>query len=157
VVKLREGTVDVPARHPLGPIQVVRPSDDASNINSWHEAEETKESDPDRYGLSSDLYDTISAFSEADSVKKQLEHFLDKLDMEFVNSIKALRKEDTRSIPERNHVLSEHLCALAKDPHWSVMQSNKTGQWLPIHINDYIADMEVHLTCYSCANLDWIY
>jgi hypothetical protein len=159
--KLRKGTVDAPARHPLGPIQVSRPSDDTSDINSWHEAEEPEESDPDRYGLSSDLYDTISAFPGADSGKKQLEHFLDKLEMEFVNSIKALHKEDTRSIPEHNHVLSEHLDALAEDPNWSVVQSNKTGQWLPIHINDYIADMEVHLTHYCKeiprANLDKIY
>jgi hypothetical protein len=81
--------------------------------------------------------------------------------MEFVNSIKALRKEDTRSIPEHNHVLSERLRALAEDPNWSVVQSNKTSQRLPIHINDYIAYMEVHLTRYSKeiprANLDWIY
>jgi hypothetical protein len=159
-VKLRKGTVDAPARCPLGPIQVARPSDDTSDIHSWHEAEEPKESDPDWYGLGSDLYDTIFAFPEADSGKKQLEHFLDKLEMEFVNSIKALRKEGTRSIPEHNHVLLERLRVLAEDPNWSVVQSNKTGQWLPIHINDYIADMEVHLTCYCkeipCANLDQI-
>jgi hypothetical protein len=81
-VKLHEGTIDAPARR--------CPSDDASNIDSWHEAEQPEESDPDQYGLGSDLYDTISAFSEVDSGKKQLGHFLDKLEMEFVNSIKAL-------------------------------------------------------------------
>jgi hypothetical protein len=160
-VKLRKGTVHAPTRCPFGPIQVAHPSDDTSDIDSWHEAEEPKELDPDWYGLGSDLYDTISAFPEADSGKKQLEHFLDKLEMEFVNSIKALRKEDTKSIPEHNHVLLERLRALAEDPNWSVVQSDKTGQWLPIHINDYIADMEVHLTRYCkeipCTNLDPIY
>jgi hypothetical protein len=134
-VKLREGTVDAPARCPLGPIQVARPSDNTSDINSWHEVEEPKELDPNWYDLGFNLYDTISAFPKADSGKKQLEHFLDKLEMEFANSIKVLRKEDTRSIPEHNHVLSEHLCALAEDLNWSVEQSNKTSQWLPPSIS----------------------
>jgi hypothetical protein len=160
-VKLCKGMVNAPARCPVGPIQVARPSNDMSDINSWHEAKESKESNPDWYGFGSNLYDTISAFLEADSAKKQLQHFLDKLEMEIVNSIKALRKEDTRSIPECNYVLLERLRALAEDPNWSVVQSDKSGQWLPIHINDYIADMEVHLTRYCkeipCANLDSIH
>ncbi len=81
-MKLHEGTIDAPARR--------CPSDDASNIDSWHKGEQNKESDPNWYGLGSDLYDTISTFPEVDSGKKRPEHFLDKLEMEFVNSIKAL-------------------------------------------------------------------
>jgi hypothetical protein len=81
--------------------------------------------------------------------------------MEYVNSIKSLCKKDTRSIPEINHVLAKCLRALAKNPDWSVVQFNKTGQWFPIHINNYIADMEVHLNRYCKeiprTNLDQIY
>jgi hypothetical protein len=113
------------------------------------------------YGLGSNLYNTISAFPEVNSDKKQLKHFLEKLEMEFVNSIKALPKKDTRYIPEKDRVLAKRLSALAENPDWSVVQSNKTGQWLPIHINAYIADMEVQLNRYCkeipCTNLDQIY
>jgi hypothetical protein len=81
--------------------------------------------------------------------------------MEFVNSIKALQKKDMRSIPERDRVLAKCLRALAKNLDWSVVQSDKTGQWIPIHINNYIADMEVHLNHYCKeiphTNLDQIY
>jgi hypothetical protein len=81
--------------------------------------------------------------------------------MKFVNSIKALRKKDTRPIPESGRILAERLRALAKNLDWSVVQSNKTGQWLPIRINVYIAYMEVHQNRYCKeilhANLDQIY
>jgi hypothetical protein len=53
-----------------------------------------------------------------------------------------------RSIPEIDRILDKRLPALAKNPDWSIVQSNKTSQWLPIHFNDYIADMEVHLNRY---------
>ena len=160
-IKLREGTVEKPARRPLGPRRAVANLADDSDIDSWHEAEEPEIDDEDRYGLGSDLYDTISSIPEADSGAKRLEYFFDKLELEFVTSIKALREKDTRSIPERDKVLQEQLDALAKDPHWSIVQSDKTGLWLPIHIDDYIADMKVHLTRYCKeiprSNLDRIY
>jgi hypothetical protein len=89
-VKLRKGTIDAYTKHLLSPMRTARPSDNASDISSWHKAEQPEESDPNRYGLDSDLYDAISALLEVNSGKKQLEHFLDKLEMEFVNSIKAL-------------------------------------------------------------------
>ncbi len=135
-VKLCEGTVESPARCSLGPTQAQRPSDASFDINSWHKAKQPKEIDPDWYVLGSNLYDTILAYPEVDSGKKQLENFLDKLEMEFVNSIKALCKKDTRSIPDRDRVLAKHLHELAEDPDWSLVQSDKTSHWLPIHLNN---------------------
>jgi hypothetical protein len=60
--KLHKGSIKAPTRH--------CPSDDASNINSWHKAEQPGESDTDWYSLGSNLYGTISAFLEVDSGKK---------------------------------------------------------------------------------------
>jgi hypothetical protein len=56
--------------------------------------------------------------------------------MEFVNSITVLCKKDTRYIPEKDRVLAKRLSALAENPDWSVVQSDKTNQRLPIHIKD---------------------
>jgi hypothetical protein len=85
----------LPARCSLGPIRSQYLSDASFDIDSWHEAEQHKDINPDRYGLGSNLYDTISAYPEVDSGKKQLKNFLNKLEMEFVNSIKALCRKDT--------------------------------------------------------------
>ena len=59
--------------------------------------------------------------------------------------MKKLRKKDTREIPECDCILATNLKALSEDPDWSLVQSDKTGQWIPIKINDYINDMMIHL------------
>ena len=50
---------------------------------------------------------------------------------------------------------------LAEDPEWVLVQSDKTGQWIPMRICDYISDMKVHLDRYCseihCLQLDEIY
>ena len=98
-IKLREGTVKKPARPPLGPRRADATLANNSDIDSWHEAEEPEIDDEDRYGLGSDLYDTISSTPEADSGAKRLEYFFDKLELEFVTSIKALARRTQDQSP----------------------------------------------------------
>jgi hypothetical protein len=105
---------------------------------AWHKAEQPKEIDPDWCGLGFDHNDTISAYPEVDSGKMRLKNFLDKLEMEFVNSTKALRKKDMTFIPDYDRALAKCLHELAEYPDWSVVQSDKTGHWLPIHLNNRI-------------------
>jgi hypothetical protein len=123
-----------------------------SDQDWWQEAEQAK---PDQvwYGLGTDLYDTISAHPEVDSNHTRLDTFLDKLEMEFVRIMGNLHKEDRCNIPETDHNLAQSLRALAKDPDWSLVQSGKTGQWIPIRVLDFIMDMEAHLQCY-CNKID---
>ena len=159
-IRLREGTVEQPARQPRSPSRAVGTPADDSDIDSWHEADHPEEPE-ERYGLGSDLYDTISSKPEEDSGQKRLEYFFNQLETEFVTTLSALHKEDKRSIPECDRALQDQLDALARDPTWSVVQSDKTGLWLPIRIADYVADMEGHLNCYCNeiprSNLDRIY
>ncbi len=28
---------------------------------------------------------------------------------------------------------------------WALVQSDKTGQWLPMRVKDYISDMQIHI------------
>ncbi len=67
--------------------------------------------------------------------------------------MKKLCKKDTREIPERNCILATNLKALLKDPDWSLVKSNKTSQWIPIKINEYIDNMMIHLNQY-CNKID---
>jgi hypothetical protein len=62
--------------------------------------------------------------------------------------MKSLQKKDTHTIPECNKVITNTLPALANNPVLSLIQSDKTGQWLPMHINDCIVDMQVHINQY---------
>ncbi len=123
--------------------------------------EKPNDDDQDCYGLGSSLYDTISVHPEIDSRHHRFESFLDMLEMEFVNIMKSLCKKDTRHFPECNHALTNCLRNLAKDPDWSVVQLDKTCQWIPIWIADYINNKEIHLNHYSneipCSNLDQIF
>jgi hypothetical protein len=48
----------------------------------------------------------------------------------------------------QDRTLADCLHWLSEDPDWSVVQSDKAGQWIPILVNDYIADMEIHLRRY---------
>jgi hypothetical protein len=81
--------------------------------------------------------------------------------MEYIHTIRKLRKHDTRIIPEQVRTLADCLHWLSEDPDWSVVQSDKTGQWIPILVNDYIADMEIHLHRYCNkiprSHLDRVY
>jgi hypothetical protein len=81
--------------------------------------------------------------------------------MEFVRIMGALRKKDTRTIPEIDRELAQSLRPLAEDPDWTLVQSDKKGQWISIRVLDYIADMEIHLQRYCneilCSQLDRIY
>jgi hypothetical protein len=43
-----------------------------------------------------------------------------------------LHKEDTCNIPETDRDLAQSLQALAEDPDWSLVQSDKTSLWIPI-------------------------
>jgi hypothetical protein len=57
-----------------------------------------------------------------------------------------LRKEDMQKKPERDRILATNLKALSEDPDWwSLVQLDKTNQWIPIRINNYIDDMMIHL------------
>ncbi len=130
-------------------------SDRSTNINEWHEVEQPDvdpDGHPDMYGLGSNLYDAISARPEFESGLARLENFLDQLEMEYIHTIHNLCKKDTRIIPEKDHNLADCFHWLLEDPEWSVVQSDKKGQWLPILVKDYIADMEVHL-CRYCNKI----
>jgi hypothetical protein len=50
-----------------------------------------------------------------------------------------------QEIPESNRILATNLKALLEDPDWSLVQSDKTSQWIPIKINNYIDNMMIHL------------
>jgi hypothetical protein len=105
-------------------------------------------SNQDWYGLSTGLYDTISACPEVDSSRNHLEHFMEKLETEFISTIAHLHQKDTWIIPQCNQELAMSLHALAEDPDWSLVQLDKTSQWATIWIVDYNADMQVHLDHY---------
>jgi hypothetical protein len=62
-----------------------------------------------------------------------------------MSMMKKLRKNDTQKIPKCDRILATNLKALLEDPDWSLVQSDKIGQWIPIKINDYINDMMIHL------------
>jgi hypothetical protein len=125
---------------------------DSSDLDLWQEPDPVN-LDEDWYGLRTDLYDTISLHPEVDSGHNHLEHFLDNLKMNFLRVMHDLCKKDTRIIPERDHALVTLLQQLSEDPNWTLVQSDKTGQWIPIRIIDYIADMEIHLHRY-CNKID---
>jgi hypothetical protein len=78
-----------------------------------------------------------------------------------MNTIKSLQQHDTRSIPSQDTVLLNCLQDLAKDPEWALVQSDKTGQWIPMCIRDYISDMQIHILRYCKeiprTHLDLIY
>jgi hypothetical protein len=59
--------------------------------------------------------------------------------------MKKLRKKDSQEIPKRDRILATNLKALLEDPDWSLLQSDKTSQWIPIKINNYIYSMMIHL------------
>jgi hypothetical protein len=59
--------------------------------------------------------------------------------------LSSLQQKDTRSISPQDRILTEKLRALADDLDWSLVQSDKTGLWVPMHITNYIADMKVHI------------
>jgi hypothetical protein len=69
----------------------------------------------------------------------------------FTPSITFARRTHVSS-PQKDRNLADCLHWLVEDPEWSVVQSDKTGQWLPILVKDYIADMEVHL-CRYCNEI----
>jgi hypothetical protein len=106
-----------------------------SNQDSWQEAEQV-EPDPALYCLGTNLYNAISAHPEVDSKHTHFKTFLKKLEMKFVHIIGALCKEDTCTIHEINHKLAQSLRALAKDPDWTLVDSDKAGQWIPIRVLD---------------------
>ncbi len=58
-----------------------------------------------------------------------------------------------QEIPERNRILATNLKALLEDPDWSLVQSDKTGQWIPIKIINYTDNMMIHLNQY-CNKID---
>ncbi len=115
----------------------------------------------DWYGLGMDLYETISSHPEVNSAHNWLKHFLDNLEMEFLFIMHGLCKKDTRVIPKIDDKLVTSMQKLREGPDWTLVQPDKTGQWIPIRIIDYIVDMEIHLHCYSNeinrSQLDWIY
>jgi hypothetical protein len=59
--------------------------------------------------------------------------------------IKKQRKKDMRNIPNRDRILATNLKALSEDPDWSLVQSDKTSQWIPIRITNCINNMMIHL------------
>ncbi len=67
--------------------------------------------------------------------------------------MKKLCKKDMQEIPESNRILATNLKALLEDPDWSLVQSDKTSQWIPIKINNYIDNMMIHLKWY-CNKID---
>ena len=77
-VHLREGTVDTPAGRTNHPSQSAGSSVGSTDIDSWHEGMQPDDTDLDRYGFGSDLYDAISAIPECDSSQCHLEAFFDK-------------------------------------------------------------------------------
>jgi hypothetical protein len=76
-----------------------------SNDDSWHEPPIPDEDKDNRYGLGTNLYDTIYPHPEIESDHNRLEHFLDKLEFEFINIINKLCKNDTRTNPDNNKPL----------------------------------------------------
>jgi hypothetical protein len=60
----------------------------------------------------------------------------------------GLCKKDTHVIPKIDNKLATSLQKLSKDPDWTLVQSDKTRQWIPIRIINYITDMEIHLRRY---------
>jgi hypothetical protein len=116
-----------------------------SNNDSWHETPNPAEDNDKRYGFGTNLYDTISAHPKIESNHNRQEHFLDKLELEYINIIKKLCKMDTRIIPDCNQTLARYLQLLSEVPNGTLVQSDKTGQWIPIRIIDYIDEMKIHL------------
>jgi hypothetical protein len=50
--------------------------------------------------------------------------------------LKKLRKKNMQEIPKRDRILATNLKALLEDPDWSLVQSDKSSQWIPIRINN---------------------
>jgi hypothetical protein len=73
--------------------------------------------------------------------------------MEFLCVMHGLRKKDTRVIPKIDDKLATSLQILSEDPNWTLVQSDKMGQWILIRIMDYIAYLEIHLRRY-CNEID---
>jgi hypothetical protein len=145
-VKLHETTTNT--LQPQGqPTQQTTTLDSSttSNNDSWHESTNAPEDGKGQYGLGTNLYNTISAQPEVDSGHSCLEHFLDKLEFEYNNMIKKQCKKDTRNIPDRDRILATSLKALSEDPEWSLVQPDKTSQWIPIRITNCINDIMIHL------------
>jgi hypothetical protein len=67
--------------------------------------------------------------------------------------MKKLGKKDMQKIPECNRIPATNLKALLEDPDWSLVQSDKTGQWIPIKNNNYNGNMMIHLNQY-CNKID---
>ena len=86
---------------------------------------------------------------------------MNQLEYDLASAIKALCKKDTRLIPQCDWILAANLRALAANPEWTLVQLDKTGQWTPMRISDYISNMQVHLDRYcseiSRSRLDEIY
>ncbi len=125
---------------------------DSSDLDYWQEPDPVNPNE-DWYGLGTDLYDTISSYLEVSSTHNQLKHFLDNLEMEFLRVMHGLRKKDTRVIPKIDNKLATSLQKLSEDPNWTLVQLDKTCQWIPICIIDYIAGMEIHL-CRYCNEIN---
>ncbi len=70
-----------------------------SNDNSWHVPPDPDEDKDDQYGFGTHLYDNIYPHPKIKSDHNQLEHFLDKLEFEFINIINKLCKNDPRTKP----------------------------------------------------------
>ncbi len=75
--------------------------------------------------------------------------------MEFLRVMHGLCKKDTHVIPKIDNKLATSLQKLSKDPDWTLVQSDKTRQWIPIRIINYITDMEIHLRRY-CNEINWL-
>jgi hypothetical protein len=108
--------------------------------------------DEEQYSLGTNLYDEISAHPDVDICHSRLEQFLDKLELEYINMMKKLCEKDTQEIPKCNRILATNLKALSEDHDWSLVQSDKTGQWIPIKINNYIGNMMIHPNRYCNKN-----
>jgi hypothetical protein len=66
------------------------PSRRPNDTDEWNETHQPEPIDDDRYGLGTNLYDTISAYKEDPSDHKRLEYFLNKLELEFAATIRGL-------------------------------------------------------------------
>ena len=118
-----------------------------TETDSWQEPDcGTPEDDNHFCGFDTDLYNKISLNPEVASQHKKFKGFLDKLELYLMNSITSLRKNDAKNISNKDTYISDCLHLLANDPDWALIQSDKTGQWMPMCIKDYI------LTCISTSN-----
>jgi hypothetical protein len=124
-----------------------------SNNDLWQETTNNPDGKEERYDLGTNLYNNFSAPPEVNICHRWLEQFLDKLTLEYINMMKKLSKQDTREIPEWDRILATTQKALLEDPKWSLVQSDKTGQWVPIRFNNYINNVIIHLNWY-CNKID---